>query len=373
MRLLLSLVVTHFCISPLFAQTSVNRILNKKKFNEAGIDLSIKKEKQVDLQLTTDFEGTVKMAYLGCGGFAIDNGKQTILFDPFFSNSGFYKQLGKKSSFPEDIVSGMKAIEGFNPIKDIFNSHSHYDHLLDIPYVHERFSESNAKVYGSKSMYYLLQNVIDPSKLNVINNPADYHQELQDDQWIDVVPGMRVLPIISNHAPHFKALGIPFNFFNKDVDQPLTSYDSSLAETKASNWKKGATYSFLIEIKDNKNKTIRIFLQSSASDGYWGRLPKAYGDAISIDVALIGAASFNYTKDKVYPWQFLNEARPDWLVLCHWEDFFKPYQSEEKKFVRFTNFKKFFSKLIETDYYVKQGKDHVLLPEPGCLLTIQTN
>jgi glyoxylase-like metal-dependent hydrolase (beta-lactamase superfamily II) len=82
----------------------------------------------------------LRVVYTGCGGLVMDDGTETIATDPFFSNQPFMSiQLGKIRTKPGDIDLGLKRLNdaglSADRIKHVFIEHSHYDHLMDLPWL----------------------------------------------------------------------------------------------------------------------------------------------------------------------------------------------------------------------------------------------
>ena len=82
----------------------------------------------------------ITLDYIGCSGFLIRRGNEAVLNDPYFSNLGpLYKVLFKKvqtdtaevEKFFNDQFDQGKDLTGI--IKFVTVTHSHYDHLGDVP------------------------------------------------------------------------------------------------------------------------------------------------------------------------------------------------------------------------------------------------
>ncbi len=332
----------------------VHKVLESRKVApHLPTDRSIIYEEDFSIALSPNPNGNIEVTYLGCGGFFIKHQDSAILFDPFFSNKGFLELPIKKiQPSQEDIDFGLNKISDLAATKAVFMSHSHFDHLFDTPFILENRLNDQVNFYGSPSADTMIAPVIqNKDRLKVIT-PGN---------WITVSDHLRVMPLISAHAPHLR-LGFPIKLY-RGKGKVIKGYDTPISKTKAGQWKEGHTYSFLIDIQQQDKTTFRIFLQSSASDSPFGFPDNNTLTERGVDLALLGAASFAYTRKKDYPWELLRKIAPKELVICHWEDFCRPYQAYPKRFVRLTNFKKFLPRLI-AQYPV------FYLPEPGVTMQV---
>ncbi len=334
----------------------VTKVLQSKKAaSQIPGNTQIVYQDDFTLTMSSAPETEVAITYLGCGGIFLKYDQEAILFDPFFSNKNFFSLPFKKiKPNLNDIDFGLNKVNGLDATKAIFISHAHYDHLFDAPYVLENRLSNQAQFYGSESANKMISPAIkNQDRLHVVS----------EENWIDISEKLRVMPIKSAHAPHFRFL-FPIKFY-KGKGKKIKGYDTPTSKTKATQWKEGQTYSFLIDIQDRGNTIFRIFLQSSASDSPIGFPSSVDLQEKAVDLAILGAASFNWTKNKDYPWKLLGHLDPKELIICHWEDFFLPYQKFPKEFVRFSNFKKFLPKLYQ--HYPRA----FYLPEPGVTIKIK--
>jgi hypothetical protein len=201
-------------------------------------------------------------------------------------------------------------------------------------------------------------------KLESLSNEQIYQPTISNDtqyQWINVTPSIRFLAIESNHAPQ---TGHKLRF-NKplDVDYFKENLVWPDAKLKASKWTAGTTYSFLVDFI--QGDTLRMFIQTSASQYPFGRPPKEELQKKKVDVAVLCYASILNVKD--YPKAIVDDLTPSKLVIVHWEDFFKePRADDDVKLVRKTNPKKARRRFDE----LKKKKDFFVMPKPGTRIQI---
>lgn len=288
--------------------------------------------------------------YLGAGGLYFLNNNEGILIDPFFSNqkiSTLSKSVlrNKKSvqASKKDIEFGLQSIAvqtgSMAPqLQGIFITHSHYDHLLDVPAVFEIVGRQS-KVYLNQTGYNICYDVIDTIKMEVLENHMTTQEMTAARPPIKLVTatgGINVYPILADHNPHVKNI----KFFDGDVTQPNTCFENAFDKTKANDWLEGNTFAFVIDYLDQQgNIVLRFFIQSSSCNPMAGIPPKTIPQH-KVDIAFLGIASYEASPD--YPSTLIMALDPTKIVWIHWEDFFRKY-TKEPKTVRATNVPGFFN------------------------------
>ena len=141
-------------------------------------------------------------------------------------------------------------------------------------------------------------------------------------------------------------------------------------KVKAARWTAGTVYSFLIDFIGSD--TLRVFIQTSASQHPNGLPPPAELKKKKVDVALICYASAPLVDD--YPADLLNYITPDKVIFVHWEDFFRtPRSWNDVKLVRGTKPKKV-KKRMEAVKLTKaqiKSKEYFTMPKPGTYIHIK--
>ncbi|MEI9921523.1 MAG: MBL fold metallo-hydrolase [Bacteroidota bacterium] len=298
----------------------------------------------------------VNLTYLGCGNMIIEQDGDAIMTDPFFSNQKLTKVLGKIKTKPDlyELWKGRvqsQASKGM--VRAALVSHTHYDHVMDLPtLLQAHYFNKMEVVYGNSYLPQMMVNFlkegvrIEPIKLN---------------EWVNVTPNIRFLPIESNHAPHTKhklymSGPLDAEYFKEHLVWPD-------AKLKARKWTLGTTYSFLVDFI--QGDTLRMFIQTSASQYPYGRPPKEELQKKKVDVAVLCYASTPNVTD--YPKAIVNDLNPSKLVIVHWEDFFRePKSDDDVKLVRKTNPKIARKRFDE----LKKKKDFFVMPKPGTKIQI---
>lgn len=298
--------------------------------------------------------------YLGSGGFLIARGADAIATGPFFSNPSVWRTGLAPLSSDADLVA--KFMPTGTQLDAILVGHGHYDHLMDVPNVVARLravaladevSPKNSTIYASRSAIHSVASIRPPLATQSLRDFG--WKPGSPMRWIQI-PGTRIhlLAIESEHAPHF--LGMTFMGGRYSEDQ------ESLPRRNG-DWLEGQTYSFLIELRDERgHPEFRIHFQDSASSAGVG-MPPAELDSDSriapYTILLPTVASWSQVEG--YPEALLDRLNPDYAILGHWEDFFRPLtrDPDRLKTVRLTNVKRF---LEEVEHSL--GKAAYALPAP---------
>jgi hypothetical protein len=93
-------------------------------------------------------------------------------------------------------------------------------------------------------------------------------------------------------------------------------------------------------------------------------LPPPLPDQKAIDVAILCVASFAYVRQ--HPEATLAHLKPRYVILSHWENFFQPGPSVEKRpaVVPFTSVRKFLRR-----FHRHYPGPNWVLPQPGTWIT----
>lgn len=267
----------------------------------------------VDLPYTREHLAEPKLTFLGVGGWLVRWRGQALLFSPSFSNPSFPPLL--VSANPEKIDQFMPEAKD---VSVLLIGHSHYDHLLDVPWIMQKHTP-NATAYGPETAGHILAAVKPPLKfVNVEPQMAPVTCESKGvgcraarmGTWISSGP-FRFMPLESHHAPHFMGIDFLPGAYHEDLDRlPRTVFG----------WREGTTLAWLVDLVGEDGRTVyRLHYQDSASTPPMG-FPPILLDDKRVDVEILCAASWNQVKQ--YPNALLNVTRPRLLALGHWEDFF---------------------------------------------------
>jgi hypothetical protein len=204
-------------------------------------------------------------------------------------------------------------------IEIILVGHGHYDHAMDLPYIHAKKAR-HADIYGSATVVNTLGAVpaLGPHLKAIVD--AEAASGDRPGRWFYAKGGtVRFMPLQSSHAPHFAGLKlIPSGTVEaRQTTLPCCPYW----------WREGETYAFIIDFLDAQGKVeFRIYYQDAASRPGTGVAPLfAMGDAARVDVAILCVAAFDQVAGN--PEHILTNLQPRYVIGGHWEDFlFRSYR-----------------------------------------------
>lgn len=258
--------------------------------------------------------------FLGAGGIYLHYREQSLLGDPFFSNPPISQwiMLRDLKSRPDVIDAHLPPLD---QVQAILVGHGHFDHAMDVPYIAQKLPAS-VKVYGSDSTRNLLAPEVPLERL--VGLDGKMAQQQAGGEWVYLTPTLRILPIYSEHAPHFGDTVM----VSGNVPHPLHERAGD-----ALDWKAGVNLNYVIDFlelgADSAVTTVayRLFYQSSSSSAPIGFPPRwLLEDGVPFDLALVCAANYNHVQD--YPQGLLAYIKPREVLLIHWEQFWDDYSTE---------------------------------------------
>ena len=264
----------------------------------------------------------VKVQYLGVGGYLVSRGDDVVLFGPEYSNPGIAEVMFDHQIRTDRALVDRLLLHDANKAQAIVIGHSHYDHLLDTPYIANN-KATQATVYGSTTMANLIASAVAPDRLfDVAERLADIAEASPGQTWIPIGQRMRLTPITSEHSDQFR-LKVPLTGINQPVHAwrgEVTDAQSALPTT-ASGWAEGQVYAYLLDFMDaSGNIEFRIYYQDSGTNAPMG-FPVP--DGKKVDVALICLGG-DFERLTWHPEAIIEATQPRFLILGHWEDFFVP-------------------------------------------------
>ncbi|XXF77230.1 MBL fold metallo-hydrolase [Myxococcaceae bacterium GXIMD 01537] len=278
----------------------------------------------------------VRIQYLGVGGHLVRHGGESLLLAPSFTNPAFLGQPPAVGLMRTDTRKVDRLLPDVSGVDMLLVGHAHYDHLLDVPYILLRHA-SRARVYGSSTTKHILAAAIPAWRLEDVE--AGMARDGQPGRWYVSPSGrLRVMPIRSEHAPHFAGLAFMSGHYSEDLTRlPGTMWG----------WLEGQTLAYLVDFLDAEGRPeFRLFYQDSAGHPALGFLPALRAaDGKAVDVAILCVASHDNIEK--YPAGVLDVLQPRQLVLGHWEDFFGNDPAHPEG-VRLTDIDRFLGKLKDS-------------------------
>jgi hypothetical protein len=228
--------------------------------------------------------------------------------------------------------------------------HSHYDHVLDLPYIFQRWiTDPEVHAYGSRALAWTF--AADRgfrTRIRVVEDSAGTAEH--EGGWFRV-PGFRFMPLRSDHAPHFAGM----HLLPRRIGRPLPYRPWWILS-----YPQGTTLAWLVDVTDDSGKVVfRLHYQDSASPPPLGFPPTAELARQPVDLAILCGASFAQVRD--YPDSLLDRLQPRNAVVGHWEDFLLRNRRTPPPGVPLTDYVRLESRLSAAPV----GNGHPWVPVPG--------
>lgn len=230
--------------------------------------------------------------FMGVSTLMLSDGNTSIMTDGFFSRPGLLRvALGRIGPDGERIDTALRTL-GYPTLAAVMVAHTHYDHALDSAVVASR---TGAVLVGSASIANIGWGAgLPPERIKTVEKQHRFK-----------FGNFTVQAFRSPHSPDAKFPGI--------IDAPLTP------PARASAYKEGGNYSFLIEQHDG----LRILIHPSANFTK-GLFNHVKADVVFLGVGLLGKQDLRFTQDY---WHEVVQVTGARLVIpIHWDDFFEPLE-----------------------------------------------
>lgn len=246
----------------------------------------------------------MKVTFFGTTMLLFDDGKDQVLFDANITRPALWKWLVR---IP--VKTDKKAVDrllenyDFSRLRAIFVSHTHADHVLDVPYI---ANKTGAEVYGSSSA----KNVCLGGKVpkENIHEFRLHEAERVGDFSITVIPSLHSDPTILS------------NDLGETIDKPVRQPVS----TKA--LKEGGSFDFILRYGD---RTILIRPSCNYIEGQL--------DGIEAEVLFLGIGTMaKWPEDKIETFynETIDKVKPRKVIPLHWDDFFSSLDKPVKNMPR---------------------------------------
>ena len=262
----------------------------------------------------------MKVTFFGTTTLLFDDGKDQILFDCHFTRPSLFSYVkGKKCPTNTKLIDELIRAHKIDRLRAIFISHTHHDHVMDMPYV---ANLTGADVYGSSSALNVARGGgVPEERLTLFGTPEEDAIELAKsggmrpatsetaaftvgDYRITVIPSLHSKPTALN------------NDLGQTIDEPLVQ-PAGLRE-----YKEGGSFDFLVEAQ-GKSYLIR------PSFNY----VKSQLDDIRADVLFLGIAGLAKADARTETKFFAETAakvQPRLIIPLHWDNFFSPLDKPVK-------------------------------------------
>jgi len=235
--------------------------------------------------------GDLIVTYLGVNGYLLRSGDTTILVDPFFSRIPLREVMLNAPVAPKPgaIAYARKAGAIPDHIDGFLVTHSHFDHLFDVPPLQ---AELGGKVITSETGAFLCEAAGIPRSALLPSMPGDTHR----------IGGATIRVLGAEHDLVLGSLPYPGL-----ITEPLAAPPSRPKE-----WRLGTPLAFLIEIGDR-----RVYVESGGVVGH----PPTVTD---IDLAIVGTAVGD---GKGRYQEAVRALNPRYVLPSHQDNFFNPLES----------------------------------------------
>lgn len=292
---------------------------------------------------------SITLHYWGCGGFYIQYGNEAVLIDPFATNPALGADIRTDTTAVDRL---MQHATGLNkgqslPVTAVLCTHAHYDHLMDTPYIMQHWLQNKALFAGNRTANIIMWAA--RSSAPLLNLDAQ-------NGFFHAGKHIRITPVLLSHPPHIGKLKLYGGEFEPKAKPHQAKF-----------WQCGQTYGFIMDFLDNGGRIVfRIYQQTSSGLLGLDNVPASVAAQHPVDLMIIPAAL--YSKVEGYPEQLLDRYRPKHVLVCHWENFFKPMETISQKpyTISLTNVPKFAQRLEK-----QVGRSHFTIPMPDSRFVVK--
>ena len=274
---------------------------------------------------------SVALQFLGVGGFVVRVGEHQVMTAPSFTRQNPLAIAFKRELRPDAaaIERGLAGIS-LDSVTAVLVGHAHYDHLLDVPYL-LRYHARRARVYGSPTTQGILAADARFAERAVAIDTLAAGDVHRAGRWFVTDsaaraanrPHLRFMALRSSHARNFNLGTSEFFLFGWTIGDEYAVGDTGADgfPRAARDWPKGDPYAWVIDVmQDSGAVAFRIFYQDAAARREFIHLPPAIARD-PVDVAIVTVGSYGNVEG--YPQSVAEQLDPRYLVLGHWENFFR--------------------------------------------------
>ena len=235
----------------------------------------------------------MKVTFFGTTTLLFDDGKDQILFDAHFTRPSLLTYIFGSRGSDEAVIGELLKKHPMDRLKAIFISHSHHDHVMDLPVIANRYG---AAVYGSASA------------LNVARGGGVREEQLHEFEAdrVYTVGGFSVKVLKSLHSKP--------TILNNDLGQTI---DAPLRQpAKLRSYKEGGSYDFYVEHEGKR------FMIRPSFNYIEGQLDGYTADVLFLGVA--GLAKADQATEKRFFEETVAKVCPRLVIPVHWDNFFVP-------------------------------------------------
>lgn len=270
----------------------------------------------------------IQVTFLGVGGVLIRWQGASIMTAPLYSNPTVGEMALSEIHADRQLINELMR-QDVSGVAAILAGHSHYDHLMEVPYI-ALHKAMKADIVGNEAMVKLLHPI---EKDLESRSPPNRLVSLERQTYYDVANApIRVKAVLSEHSPQIgprlitrtaRLLRWLIPFPDVTLWRGEDEYDLDALPIRVGAWPAGTPLAFVIELLDPATKavTFRIYYQDSPTRKPYG-YPDRPDDANGYDLAILtmgGATEF-----RSFPADIVRHLSPSFVMGIHWEDFFNP-------------------------------------------------
>ena len=233
----------------------------------------------------------MKVTFFGTTTLLFDDGKDQVLFDCHFTRPSLAKYISGSEQTNTALADEMLAKHRIDRLKANFISHTHHDHVMDMPYVARK---TGALVYGSSSAVNVGLGGGVPQEQLIEFKPFETYTV--GDYSVKILPSLHSKPTILN------------NDLGQTIDAPL---DPSC---KLRDYKEGGSFDFYVTTKQ------KTYLIRPSFNYIEGQLDGYEADVLFLGVA--GLAKADENTEKTFFKETADKVKPSLIIPVHWDNFF---------------------------------------------------
>ena len=235
----------------------------------------------------------MKVTFFGTTTLLFDDGRDQIFFDGHMTRPSLFKYIFGAEPSNTKLIDEKLRLHKVDRLKAIFVSHTHHDHVMDVPYI---ANQCHATIYGSSSAMNVARGGDVPENQMVEFKANETYKV--GDFTIKVIPSLHSKPTIIN------------NDLGQTIDEPLRQ------PARLRDYKEGGSYDFYVE-HQGKRYMIR------PSFNYI----KGQMDGYKADVLFLGVAGLQKADaetERTFYAETIEKLEPKLVIPLHWDNFFSP-------------------------------------------------
>ena len=233
----------------------------------------------------------MKITFFGTTTLLFDDGKDQVLFDCHLTRPSLWKYISGSEPTDEKLCDEMLEAHHIDRLKAIFVSHTHHDHVMDVPYV---ANKTGAVVYGSSSAMNVCKGG-NMKEEKLVEFRADETYEVGNYR-VKILKSLHSKPTILN------------NDLGQTIDTPLVQ------PARLRDYKEGGSYDFYVETKE------KTYLIRPSFNYIEGQLDGYKADVLFLGVAGLGKADAD--TERIFFRETAGKVSPKLVIPLHWDNFF---------------------------------------------------